>query len=359
MELTATTPMPDFLSKDEIGVLKRTVLKEFPEDEQDSFIRSCQRTKLDPFTKQIYATKRYQKQRDASGQTKRIPTLVVVTGIMGLTAVAVRTGQYDGCEIWWAGNEGGWREEWLDQDPPAAAKCIVYHKSRSHPEVAIARWQSFVGQTYDFDTKTWNISDFWAKMPEWMLSKCAKAAALRGAFPDQLSGVYIGEELESGVTEEITEPIPADESKYAAARAREAEDKAKHPEQYVTATKPAAETPEQVTEPAFVEDKVPARPAAPPPAAAKPSEPTDELDLGIQTVAEPKWKTHVLRGFSQKSVSYYRRKIGDLSQQQLNEIEQRWLPRIRSEWSNASDDQRADAEAFEAAIAFYKMQPPF
>ena len=159
----------------------------------------------------------------------------VVAGVMGLTAVAVRTGQYDGCEIAWIGPEqdGKWREEWLEPDPPAAARCKVYHKNRNRPEIAIARWKGFVGQTFDYDTKTWYISDFWEKLPDFMLAKCAKAAALRGAFPDQLSGVYIQEELESGVTEE-TEPIPADEDKYVQARAREAADKAAHPEQYVT-----------------------------------------------------------------------------------------------------------------------------
>jgi len=62
------TSLP-FLSEEEIALLKRTVLSKFPEDEQMTFIRICERTKLDPFSKQIHATKRYTKVTDSKGET--------------------------------------------------------------------------------------------------------------------------------------------------------------------------------------------------------------------------------------------------------------------------------------------------
>src|SRR6267142_2722850 len=118
-------PLLDFLSKEEVALLKRTMLSKFPEDEAETFIRICQRTRLDPFTKQVYATRRYNKVKDDSGDTKKVPTLVAVTGIMGLTAVADRTHDYDGCEIFWSSKDGEWKSEWLADEVPEAAKCIV------------------------------------------------------------------------------------------------------------------------------------------------------------------------------------------------------------------------------------------
>ena len=211
---------PDFLSKEECALLKRTMLKQFQDDEQESFLRICQRTKLDPFTRQIYATRRFTKVKDEHGQTKKVPTLVPVTGIQGLTAVADRTGQYEGCEIYWTAPDGIWKTEWLEDEPPAAAKCIVFKKGR-RPEVAIARWMSFVGQSWDYEKKQWMIGEFWDRMPDYMLGKCAKAAALRGAFPDPLSNVFIKEELDSNLSD--TESLQEDEAKVERNQEREAE----------------------------------------------------------------------------------------------------------------------------------------
>jgi phage recombination protein Bet len=392
---------PDFLSKDECELLERTMLKVFPEDERQSFLRMCQRTKLDPFTKQIHATRRYQKVKDADGNTKKVPTLVPVTGIMGLCAVAVRTGQYDGCEMFWCGEDGQWKSEWLGEEHPAAAKAIVYRKDWKHPEVGIARWESYVGRAYDYETRQWNISEFWEKMDDYMLGKCAKAQALRGAFPDPLSNLYIHEELDSNLTDAETEPIPADEAKVEESQRRDAE-LLKTPGVKVVESKPGSvrPTPQEALEPAFEEDRIPEKPKAPPSAPRKPAggsppkaaaapatppvaaqskevpEAPDDLDMSPPPAGEPEpvaqpqepeapaaaaatppWKDHIILGVNH--VKFHKRKVGELNAAELAIIENQWLPAVREQWEEATEAQRADATAFEAAIAFNKMSKPW
>jgi phage recombination protein Bet len=376
---------PDFLSKEQIEVLKRTMLKQFPEDERETFIITCQLTHLNPFTKQIYATRRFQKVRDDSGETRKVPALVTVAGIMGLCAVADRTHQYDGCEIFWCGPDGIWKSEWVSDEYPTAAKCIVYHKQHAKPEIAIARWSSYAGQTYNYQTKQWEVSDFWARMPDYMLGKVAKAAALRGAFPDQTGGVYIHEELDSNITETVQPST--DEEKIAYNQRREAELKAEVASGAVSGVKWVEQktghrpTPQEALEPGLPQDQIPEKPKkaasspvpqpkaaapAPSPAASpatvaeeeQPVPAADELDMTpAPPPAEPPWKTHVILGL--KHVKFHKRKIGDLNQAELAIIENQWLPKIREQWDAASDEQRLDAERFEAAIAFYKMAKPW
>jgi phage recombination protein Bet len=396
------TPPPDFLSKEQIEVLKRTMLKQFPEDERETFIITCQLTHLNPFTKQIYATRRYQKVRDDSGETKKVPTLVTVAGIMGLCAVADRTGNYDGCEIFWCGSDGAWKSEWVSDEFPSAAKCIVYHKKHAKPEIAIARWSSYAGQTYNYTTKQWEVSDFWARMPDYMLGKVAKAAALRGAFPDQTGGVYIHEELDSNITETVQPST--DEEKIAYNQRREAELKAEGAVpgvKWVEQKRENRPSPQEALEPGLPQDQIPEKPKkapspVPPKATPAPSsvaspatvadsrpelepkaekrEPsfahqlkedfsqqpvpaTDELDMTPATPAEPPWKSHVIMGL--KHAKFHKRRIGDLSQAELAIIENQWLPAIRGQWEDANDAQRLDSQMFEAAIAFYKMAKPW
>jgi hypothetical protein len=51
--------------------------------------------------------------------------------------------------------------------------------------------------------------------------------------------------------------------------------------------------------------------------------------------------------------------VGELNAAELNIIETQWLPAVREQWEDANDAQRADAAAFESAIAFHKMAKPW
>jgi phage recombination protein Bet len=157
-------------------------------DELRLFAYACQRTGLDPFSKQIYAIKRGGK-------------MTIQAGIDGLRSIAERTGQLDGSETFWCGEDGQWQDVWLGSKPPAAAKTIIHRKGASHPFVGVARFADYnAGQ------------GLWTKMPAAMIAKCSEALALRKAFPADLSGVYSTDEMQQAEVETVTvtaEPAPA------------------------------------------------------------------------------------------------------------------------------------------------------
>jgi len=153
-------------------LIATTIAPGCSQDELRLFAYACQRTGLDPFSKQIYAIKRGGK-------------MTIQAGIDGLRSIAERTGQLDGSETFWCGEDGEWQDVWLAKTPPAAAKTVIYRKGASHPFVGVARFTDYnAGQ------------GLWSKMGAAMIAKCSEALALRKAFPADLSGVYSTDEMQ-------------------------------------------------------------------------------------------------------------------------------------------------------------------
>jgi phage recombination protein Bet len=172
---------------DQQQLISSTIAPGCSNDELRLFAYACQRTGLDPFSKQIYAIKRGGK-------------MTIQAGIDGLRAIAERTGQLDGSETHWCGEDGQWQDVWLSAKPPAAAKTIVHRKGSQHPFVGVARFADYnAGQ------------GLWSKMPATMIAKCSEALALRKAFPADMSGVYTTDEMDQAdpVTVAAVEPAPA------------------------------------------------------------------------------------------------------------------------------------------------------
>jgi phage recombination protein Bet len=184
----AARPQGELVVPDtKIQLLKDTICKGATNDELQLFVEVCNRYRLDPFAKQIYAIKR--KSKDASGNWKE--NMVFQTSIDGFRAIAEQTSELDGQEgPFWCGPDGQWVDVWLKQEPPMAAKVTVYRKGRSRGWVGTATWDSYVQS--DRDGKP---TKFWKQMPDVMLAKCAESLALRKAFPADLSGLYTAEEM--------------------------------------------------------------------------------------------------------------------------------------------------------------------
>lgn len=182
-----------FFTRSQVELLKRTIAKDCTDDELALFTMVCQKTGLDPFMRQIYVVKRWDRR-----EKRKVMTIQV--GIDGYRIIADRTGRYAGNNdpVYTADRKGNLQ-----------AACVTVYKlvgSERYPFAATARWDEYA----DTDAKG-QAQRMWRNMPYLMLGKCAEALALRKAFPAELSGVYTGAEMmQADSPEPMTRPKEPD-----------------------------------------------------------------------------------------------------------------------------------------------------
>lgn len=160
------------------------------------FLQLCKSQRLNPFVKDAYLVK----YRDSPAQmitnyqvfNRRACRNENYAGIEN-GVVVLRNGEIvhkDGSAVYKAAGEtllGGWAK--------------VYFKDNRKPAYAEVALD-------DYSTGKSN----WSKMPGVMIEKCAKAAAWRLAFPDDLQGMYCSEEMQQAQPQQVesyTEPVQA------------------------------------------------------------------------------------------------------------------------------------------------------
>jgi len=169
----------------QLALLKRTVAAGTTNDQFELFLMQCRRTGLDPFARQIYCVLR----RDGDSPEKKMS---IQTSIDGHRLIAERTGHYAGqLGPEWCGEDGQWKDVWLEQKAPTAARVFVMRDDFKEPLKGVALWKA-----YAVKLPNGSLNNFWSKMPEHMLAKVAEALALRRAFPQELSGLYTDDEMD-------------------------------------------------------------------------------------------------------------------------------------------------------------------
>jgi phage recombination protein Bet len=205
-----------------IKLARRTAFRDTNDDEFDQAVAFCREKNLSPMSGQLFA---FVFNKDDAKRRN----MVIVTSIMGYRAIANRSGDY------MPGPTKALFEERAKNDltnprglirATAGADRFIRGGWKSVEEEAL--WESFAPliksgadeDAYELvDTgEVWPDSgkpkkrrklksgaeivemldpkkDGWRKMPDVMLKKCAEATALRRGWPEDLSGLYVEEEL--------------------------------------------------------------------------------------------------------------------------------------------------------------------
>jgi phage recombination protein Bet len=174
----APAPAAPVVTRDQLELVRRTVAAGATDAELELFLFDCQRRGVHPLDRLIHFTKR-------SGR------YTPITSIDFLRGRAHDTGEMAGSD-----------DPIFDKDARTAT-VTVYRLTRGqrYAYSATARYAEYVpdpGPNGRGDV-------MWKRMPHVMLGKCAEALALRKAFPQQLGGLYVKEELEQARPDFVTE----------------------------------------------------------------------------------------------------------------------------------------------------------
>lgn len=209
--ITTSTAIASYTGA-QLALIRRTVAKDTNDDEFNLFISVARMKGLDPFSKQISAivfNKDNAKKRQMS----------IITTIDGMRSIAARSGRYrpDEDEPFYEYDAEA-KDERINPIGLVKAKVRIFIADTQsaggwRPATGVAYWDEFApikdewkegddGKRRPSGRKT--LDGNWPKMPRVMLAKCAEAQALRKAFPEDLSNLYEGAELDRAQVIDVT-----------------------------------------------------------------------------------------------------------------------------------------------------------
>lgn len=149
----------------------------------------CQARKLDPFKRNVHIVPIYDSKRGCMVDT-------VWPGIGELRTTAFRTQEYAGKDETQYGPDVTQKVGQLDLTYPEWAQCTVYRMVKGQ-RVAFAGPRVYWLETYATRKRNDDTpNDMWANRARGQIDKCAEAAALRTAFPEEIGSDYIAEEVQ-------------------------------------------------------------------------------------------------------------------------------------------------------------------
>ena len=167
-------------------IIRDTYANGATEAELAPLLEIAAQRRLNPFMRQVWFVKRWD-------NAKKCYVWSIQVAIDGLRAIAERTGKYAG--------QSEAQYCYQDSDDPDSVlkwcKVRVYREGWREPVTGWAFYNEFVQKTNEG-----KITAFWQRMPHIMLAKCAEALALRKAFPEDMAGLYIPEEMGAGIIQQ-------------------------------------------------------------------------------------------------------------------------------------------------------------
>jgi len=173
------------LTQEQWTLIKKYIAPKASDAEIEYFLGICGQRGINPFSgNKVYFIPFYNDEAKSYKHT-------MIVSIDYLREHAAATGLYGGqnAPLWYDLENNKWVDIWTSKTTkPHAAKVSVYRKDITEPFTHTAYFEAHnTGKNQ------------WVKNYANMLAKCAEAGALRKAFPDGLSGLYINEEMEHNV----------------------------------------------------------------------------------------------------------------------------------------------------------------
>ena len=188
----AIAPEQTRFTDEQRAVLAHMGVENAPDADLSVFMHVCQRTGLDPFARQIHMIGRNSFNSKTNGwETK----YTIQTGIDGYRVVGHRAADRTKTRITleapeWCHEDGSWRPVWSKGwGWPMAARVTI--RRNGDPFTAVA-----IFDEYKQTKKGGDLTQMWAQRPAGQLAKCAEALAWRMAFPHDLAGIYVEEEMQ-------------------------------------------------------------------------------------------------------------------------------------------------------------------
>lgn len=195
-------------SEAQVTALRHIGVEGATQADLDVFFHVVKRTGLDPFARQIHMISRQVSERDPqTGEWVKVPKQTIQTGIDGYRLIGRRAADrsHDTISIGapeWAHEDGSWRPVWSTGWGLPIAARVTIHRS-GQPFTAVALFDE-----YKQTKRNGDLTSMWGQRPAGQLAKCAEALAWRMAFPQDLAGMYVDEEMQHADSAPADRPAP-------------------------------------------------------------------------------------------------------------------------------------------------------
>jgi hypothetical protein len=200
----------------ELAAIRSEYCKGATDAQFDLFVSECKARNLRPGVHLVFQLRRAKEYDPTVGAYVYVQKPYWITTIAALRLIAQRTGDYlgQGPEEYIYLDESGnptVRSEFPlpHEDPkqrplprePWVARATVYRKGFNQPMIGMARFEAYATVVVPKEGAPY-LSETWRKRGSEQLFKCAEALALRRAYPEEMAGLLLQEELKDEIAEE-------------------------------------------------------------------------------------------------------------------------------------------------------------